>query len=134
MPGYDEIDWLCSPPDDLQIDFVIGHGAVLGRQAQLIRKQRQCKWVQSVHTDPEKLGMFKDYSEAISKAEKKHRDEVDLCVMADCVVAVGPKLAEAYRSYLRFCGKDQNVFVFTPDIFSEFLSAVQSKTETSLES
>ena len=126
MPGYDEIDWLCSPPDDLQIDFVIGHGAVLGRQAQLIRKHRQCKWVQFVHTDPEELGMFKDYSEAISKAEKKHRDEVDLCEMADCVVAVGPKLAEAYRSYLRFCGKDQNVFVFTPGIFSEFLSAVQS--------
>ena len=129
MPGYDEIDWLCSPPDDLQIDFVIGHGAVLGRQAQLIRKHRQCKWIQFVHTDPEELGMFKDYSEAIPKAEKKHRDEVDLCVMADCVVAVGPKLAEAYRSYLRFCGKDQNVVVFTPGIFSEFLSAVQSKND-----
>ena len=127
MPGFDEIDWLCSPPDDLQIDFVIGHGAVLGRQAQLIRRNRQCKWIQFVHTDPEELGMFKDYSEAIPKAEKKHRDEVDLCVMADCVVAVGPKLAEVYRSYLRFCGKDQNVFVFTPGIFSEFLSAVQSK-------
>ena len=76
---------------------------MFGRQAQLIRRNRQCKWIQFVHTDPEELGTFKDYSEAISKAEKKHRDEVDLCVMADCVVAVGPKLAEVYRSYLRFC-------------------------------
>ena len=129
MPGYDEIDWLCSPPDDLQIDFVIGHGAVLGRQAQLIRKHRQCKWVQFVHTDPEELGMFKDYPDPISRAEKKHRDEVDLCVMADCVVAVGPKLADAYSHYLRYSKKDQNLLVFTPGIFSEFDNAVQSKRE-----
>ena len=49
--------------------------------------------------------------------------------MADCVVAVGPELAEAYRFYPRFWGKDQNVFVFTPGIFSEFLTAVQSNPD-----
>ena len=129
MPGYDEIDWLCSPPDELQMDFVVGHGVVLGRQAQLIRRGRQCKWIQFVHTDPEELGMFKEYPDAISKGEKKHRDEVDLCVAADFVVAVGPKLAEAYQSYLRFCEKDQNVFVFTPGIFSEFSDVTQSKQD-----
>ena len=127
MPGYDEIDWLCSPPDDLQIDFVIGHGVVLGRQAQLIRRSRPCKWIQFVHIDPEELGMFKGYSGAISKGTKKHRDEVDLCEVADSVVAVGPKLAEAFRSYLTFCKKD--VFVFTPGIFSKFSSVVQSKQD-----
>ena len=127
-PGFDdETHWLCFPPKDLQIDIVIGHGVVLGRQAQFIRESRQCKWIQFVHTDPEELGMFKDYQEAISKGEKKHEDEVELCVAADFVVAVGPKLEEAYRSYLR--GKDQNVFVLTPGIFSEFSNVLQSKQD-----
>ena len=128
-PGFDEIQWLSFPPDDLQIDFIIGHGAELGCQAQIIKHQRQCKWIQFVHTDPEELGMFKDDPNAISKAEKKHQDEVELCVMADCVVAVGPKMAEAYSAYLRSCGKDQDIFVLTPGIFSEFADVVQSKQD-----
>ena len=129
-PGvHDEIKLLCFPPKDLQIDCVIGHGVVLGHPAQFIQEKCNCKWVQFVHTDPEELGMFKNYSDAISKGEKKHRDEVALCELADCVVAVGPKLADAYRSYLRFCEKDQNMLVFTPGIFGEFDNAVQSKQE-----
>ena len=129
-PGFDdETQWLSFPPNDLQIDFVIGHGVVLGRHAQFIRESRQCKWIQFVHTNPEELGMFKDYPAALSKGEKKHRDEVDLCVMADFVVAVGPKLAEAYQYYLRFCEKDQKVFVFTPGIFSELLNVPQSQRD-----
>ena len=124
--GFDnETDWLCFPPHNLYFDFVIGHGVVLGRQAQIIRENHQCKWIQFVHTDPEELGMFKDYSGAIPRGEKKRRDEVELCVKADFVVAVGPKLAEAYQSCLRYCGKDQDVFVFTPGIFSEFLDVAQ---------
>ena len=130
-PGYDENEWLSFPPKDLQIHFVIGHGVVLGRQAQIISESRECKWIQFVHTDPEELGMFKDYPDALSKGEKKHRDEVDLCAMADFVVAVGPKLAEAYRSYLRSFEKDQKVFVLTPGIFGEFLDVPQSKQDGS---
>ena len=128
-PGFDKMLWLCYPPKDLEIDFVIGHGVVLGRQAQIIRDNRSCKWVQFVHTDPEELGMFKDYADAVSKGEEKHQTEVKLCEMADFVVAVGPKLAEAYRSYLRYCEKDQDVFELTPGIFSEFSNVVQSKNE-----
>ena len=129
-PGFDdETKLLCFPPKELQIDCVIGHGVVLGHPAQIIQERRDCKWIQFVHTDPEELGMFKDYPDAISKAEKKHRDEVDLCVMADCVVAVGPKLADAYNHYLRHSEKDQNLLVFTPGIFSEFDNAMQSKRE-----
>ena len=127
--GFDEHQWLCFPPVDLQMDFVVGHGVVLGRQAQIIRENRQCKWIQCVHSDPEELGMIQDNPDAISMGEKKHRDEVELCVMADFVVALGPKLAEAYRSYLRFCEKDQKVFVLTPGIFSEFLNAPQSQQD-----
>ena len=130
--GLSELQWLCHPPKWLQIDFVIGHGVVLGSQAQIIRKNSTCKWIQFVHTDPEELGMFKDYPDAVSKGEEKHKDEVKLCEMADVVVAVGPKLAEACRSYLRYCGKDQDVFELTPGVFSEFSKVVQSDTEGSI--
>ncbi|KAL9978806.1 hypothetical protein ACROYT_G016370 [Oculina patagonica] len=123
--AFDEKDWLCFPPEDLQIDIVIGHGVVLGRPAQIIRESRRCKWIQFVHTDPEELGMFKGYSEPIAKGEQKHKKEVELCIMADSVVAVGPKLGEAYRSYLRK-KKDQKVFVLTPGIFNEFSSVEQA--------
>ena len=61
-PGVDEeTHWLNFPPNDLQMDFVIRHGVVLGRQAQIIRESRQCKWIQFAYTDPEELGTFKDY-------------------------------------------------------------------------
>ena len=125
-PGLDEKNWLCFPPDDLQIDVVIGHGVVLGSQAQIIQENRKCKWIQFVHTDPEELGMFKDYPDRIEKGERKHQTEVELCAMADFVVAVGPKLAEAYRSYLRSHDKDQRVFVLTPGIFDEFSDVKQA--------
>ena len=130
--GVSELQGLCHPPKRLQIDFLIGHGVVLGSQAQIIRKNGTCKWIQFVHTDPEELGMFKDYPDAVSKGEEKHKDEVKLCEMADVVVAVGPKLAEACRSYLRYCGKDQDVFELTPGVFSEFSKVVQSDTEGSI--
>ena len=125
--GVDELQWLCHPPKDLEIDFVIGHGVVLGCQAQIIRKNDTCKWIQFVHTDPEELGMFKDYPHAVSKGEEKHQTEVKLCEMADFVVTVGPKLAEEYRSHLQYCKKD--IFEFTPGIFSEFSDVVQRKDE-----
>ncbi|XP_015761974.1 PREDICTED: uncharacterized protein LOC107341068 [Acropora digitifera] len=39
---------------------------------------RECKWIQVVHTDPEELGMFKNYADSIAKGEKKHQAEVGL--------------------------------------------------------
>ncbi|XP_044166448.1 protein NLRC3-like [Acropora millepora] len=130
LVGYhEELDWLGFPPENLQIDVVVGHGVKLGRQAQVIRKSHKCKWVQVVHTDPEKLGMYKCYDNPISKGEQKHRAEVELCQMADLVVAVGPKLAEAFRKYLRWCKKDQDVFEFTPGVFADFADAEQALDE-----
>ena len=122
----DEPPWLCCPPKDLPIDFVIGHGVELGCQAQIIQENHKCKWVQFVHTDPEEEGMFKG---AFLKGEKEQQDQVDLCVKANLVVTVGPKLAEVYRSYLRFCEKDQNIFVLTPGIFSDLSNTAQSKRD-----
>ena len=128
-PGMDELAWLNFPPKDLEIDIVVGHGVKLGHQAQVIRESHQCKWVQVVHTAPEELGMYKTYSNPVSVNEKKHETEVTLCVMADFVVTVGPKLTEAFRTYLRPSGKDQMVFEFTPGILSEFSGVKQVDDE-----
>ena len=128
-PGYEELEWLSFPPKRLKMDVVVGHGLKLGKQAQVIRNSHKCKWVQVVHTDPEKLGVFKCYENPISKGEQKHSVEVELCQMADLVVGVGPKLAEAFRKYLRWCRKDQNVFEFTPGVFADFARVKQALDE-----
>ena len=129
LPGYDQLDWLSFPPDDLQIDVIVGHGVKLGHQAQVIRNSHKCKWIQVVHTDPEELGMYKSYQNPISTGEKKHKTEVELCENADFVVGVGPKLSEAFCSYLRWCQKDQNIFDFTPSVFDEFLNIKHATEE-----
>ena len=118
--GYDPLDWLNFPPTDLSIDVIVGHGKKLGRQVQGIRNFAQfknCKWVQVVHTAPEDLGKFKDYSNPTSKGERKHRVEVDLCKRADLVMPVGPRLTELYSSYLQRYKKEMDVFSFTPGLF-----------------
>ena len=127
LPGFEELEWLSFPPEDLQIDIVVGHGIKLGHQAQVIRRFKNCQWVQMVHTDPEELGMFKTYDKPISKGEKKHKTEVKLCEMADLVVGVGPKLSKAFRSYL--VGFQGCVHDFTPGVFDEFVSVTQSPDE-----
>ena len=128
-PGFDQLDLLCFPPKDLQIDVIFGNGVKLGKQAQVIKDLKDCKWVQVVHTDPEENGMFKNYSNPISKGEEKHKTEVELCEMADLVVGVGPKLSEAFRSYLRGCQNDDNVVDLTPGVFEAFETVRQVPSE-----
>ena len=126
-PGYaDPLDWLSAPPRDLDIDIVLGHGAKLGKQAQFIREWHQCKWIQVVHTAPEELGMYKNYPMAISKGEDKSTTEVELCKLADAVVAVGPKLTKAYSSYLRSSEEHQDIIQLTPSTFREFSDIKQA--------
>ena len=127
--GVDPDLWLSSLPAYHAVDCVIGHGVQLGRQVQFIKHQRNCKWLQVVHTDPEELGMFKNDADAVSKGEEKHKLEVKLCELSDQVVAVGPKLAEAFSGYLRPFQKDQNVLNLTPGIFSEFAHVKQASEE-----
>ena len=127
LPAFsDPLDWLSFPPDDLDIQVVIGHGAKLGRQAQIIRKSHRCKWVQVVHTEPEELAMHKNYPSAIAKGEGKNRAEVDLCQIADLVVAVGPKLKEAIACKLRSSHRD--IFQLIPGSFAE-LSDIEHGAE-----
>ena len=134
VPGMEQLNWLCFPPDDLQIDIIVGHGAELGSPAYAIKRTKRCKWVQVVHTDPAELGMFQNNSNPILKGEEKHKTEVELCEMADHVLGVGGKLSEAFRSYLRGCSKDDNVFAFTPGLFEEFGAVKQVPSERQLRS
>ena len=129
LTGFEQLDWLCFPPEDLQIDIVVGRGVKLGKQAQVFNNSRKCKWVQMVHTDPEELWMFKSNSNLTSKGEKRDKTEVELCELADHVVGIGPKLSEAFRSYLRGCQKDDHVLNFTPGVFEEFEAVKQVPSE-----
>ena len=131
--AYDRLDWLISPPKDHVMDIVVGHGVKLGRQVQFIRDFAQfanCKWVQVVHTAPEDLSRYKCYSDPISKGETKHELEVELCKRADLVVPVGPRLKEAYSSYLQRCKKaDQDVLSITPGLFQREFGDLVAKQD-----
>ena len=119
-PGYNELDWLSFPPENLKIDVVVGHGVKLGRQAQVIRNFHQCKWVQVVHPDPEVRGMFRCFESPFSGGKEMLSIEIELCQVADFVVGIGAKLTKAFRKHLGFRKKHQNVFEFTPGIFEDF--------------
>ena len=126
MTSVDPVDWLINVPQHHGMDCVIGHGIHLGRQIPLIKGQHHhCKWIQVVHTAPEELGMYK----SISDGEQMQQTEIELCEKADQVVAVGPKLADAYKRYLRSGKKQQDVLDLTPSIFTEFLEVKQATEE-----
>ena len=129
-PGYaDPLDRLSVPPRDLDIDIVLGNGAKLGKQAQLIRKWRQCKWIQVVHTVPDELVMHKNYPNAISKDEEKNLTEVALRKSADAVLAVGQKLADALSTQLCSCKSEDDILQLTPGTFREFSDVKQAPKE-----
>ena len=127
-PTFDPLDLLSFPPKDLDIQVVIGHGAKLGRQAQIIREYHCCKWMQVVHTEPEELAMHKNYANAIAKGEGKNRAEVELCQIADLYMAVGPKLKDALSSKLRSSHRD--VFQLIPGSFAEFSKTQHAKQDS----
>ena len=126
----DPLDWLSFPPKDLVIDFVLGHGAKLGKQAQVIRKSHNCKWIQVVHTAPEELAMHKNYPSAIAKGQEKNLTEVALCKLADAVLAVGPKLTDAISTQLRSCKSQEDILQLTPGTFREFYDVKQAEKES----
>ena len=127
-PGLEPVLCLSSPPINHKMDCVIGHGVHLGRLIPLIKKNpnySHCKWIQVVHSAIEEDGMYKN----ISEGEKMQETEIQLCKMADQVITIGPKLAEAYKRYLRPVKQEENVFDLTPSVFSEFLKVEQATEE-----
>ena len=129
MAGVDPFDWLINVPEDHVMDCVIGHGVHLGRQIPLIQQSRQCKWIQIVHNAPAELAMYRSSTGAIPRGEQMQQTEIDLCELADQVVAVGPKLADTYRRFLRSSEKHQDVIDLTPSIFTEFSDVKQATEE-----
>ena len=130
--AFDRLVWLSSPPKDHVMDIIVGHGVNLGRQVQFIQDSAQfpnCKWVQVVHTAPEDLSRYKCYSDPISKGETKHESEVELCKLADLVVPVGPRLKEAYSSYLQRCKTDEDVLSITPGLFQREFGDLVAKQD-----
>ena len=130
--AFDRLVWLSSPPKDHVMDIIVGHGVNLGRQVQFIQDSAQfpnCKWVQVVHTAPEDLSRYKCYSDPISKGETKHESEVELCKLADLVVPVGPRLKEAYSSYLQRCKTDVDVLSITPGLFQREFGDLVAKQD-----
>ena len=128
IPGMEPLFWLLSPPINHIIDCVIGEGVHLGRAIAFIKRNpsySHCKWVQVVSSAPEEDGMYKN----ISEEEKKQETEIQLCKMADQVITIGPKLAEAYKCYLCPVKQEEKVFDLTPSIFSEFLAVKQATEE-----
>ena len=128
VPGVDPVLWLSSPPRNHTMDCVISYGVHLGQLIPLIKKNpnySHCKWIQVVYSDPKEVGMYKN----ISEGGKMLITEIALCRMADQVIAIGPKVREAYMRHLFSVKQEVDVFELTPSILSEVLEVEQATEE-----
>lgn len=129
VPAVDNsADLLAYPPDSLDIDVLIIHsfGRKLGRQAQVIKEIKKCKWVHVLHTVSEELVKI---PENAKEHQSEHETQVALCQKADLVIAIGPKVADAYRSALYPYGQDKKVIDLTPGLFHNFIGVRPSEQE-----
>ena len=127
VPGSSD-PFLCLhqlPPELPRPDIVVGHGRKFGTAAHLIHEQcKSCKWVHFVHVDCLELAKHKKDPKAMSENNRKDLSEVQCCKEADLVVAVGPHLAEKYKSALVRAKSEVEMFI--PGISEEFLDLPQS--------
>ena len=116
--GYSDKDLLAFPPEDLDIDVLIiySYGIDLGRQAQIIKETKKCKWAHVVHTISEELAKYRKKD----LHDSEHDVQLQLCECADIIIGIGPKVAEAYNNYLAFSGK--RVFNLTPEIVHDLIN------------
>ena len=132
LAGFsDPLDWLSFPPRDLVIDFVLGHGVKLGKQAQVIRNSHNCKWIQVVQIASVELSMFRTYPSAISRTYPSGISvtEVELYKLADVAVAVGAELSSTFSAqFLSY--NSQDILLLTPGIFPEFTDIKQALQES----
>ena len=102
------IDWLINLPQGHVMDCVLAYGATDGREVPyIIKKQHNCKWIQVVLEEPGRN--ITDLSEG----EKWQQAEVEICEIADQILAIGPKLADAYQHYFHSRNIDQSVLIYT---------------------
>ncbi|KAL9989483.1 hypothetical protein ACROYT_G004041 [Oculina patagonica] len=125
--GWDKAvnDLLAYPPDSLDIDILMIHsyGRDVGKQAQIIKETKKCKWLHVLHTVSEELAKF------AAEHESEHEMQLVLCQQADIVIAIGPKVAEAYRAALHSSGKQKDVIDLTPGIFHNFVGVRPSQVD-----
>ena len=132
--GYSEEELIAHPPDNLDIDIVIIHsyGRNLGKQAQDIKEKKNCKWVHVVHTISEELANYMQKVSSNDAANPEwlsdHELQLALCEEADIIIAIGPKVADAYKRALSHCGKHKDVITMTPGIIHD-LAGVQTVCE-----
>ncbi|XP_022778450.1 uncharacterized protein LOC111320012 [Stylophora pistillata] len=118
--GFSAEERLSFPPENLEIDILIIHSYGLheGKHAQNIKDAKKCKWLHIIHTNSEELAKFMDIPMK-DEQKKEYELQLTLCNMADAVIAVGPKVADAFRSALRYGGKSKDVINLTPGIIYE---------------
>ena len=106
--AFSSSELLSFPPDSLEIDILLihAHGQDLGRQAQIIKEGKKCKWVQVVHTDSH----WEELCEGQPRLQK-------LCEKADFIITVGPKVADRCKRALR--SSEKHVFELTPGVFED---------------
>ena len=120
--GFSENELLAQPLDNLDIDILImdSYGRDLGKQAQDIKIKKHCKLAQVVHTISKGL---EKYNPGTADPEQLTEREIQLalCERADVLIAIGPKVADAYISALQFCGQHKDVITLTPGIIPDLV-------------
>ena len=126
LDGFSSMELLSFPPDDLEIDVLIMHSYGLheGKHAQVIRVVKKCKWFHIVRTIGEE---FAKHMDGKYQHESEHLLELKLSLKADCVIAIGPKVADIFRSELCHAGKSNDVIDLTPGIMKELVDVQASQ-------
>ena len=116
--AFSDSELLSHPPDGLEIDIFLIHAyeSGFGKQGQVVRKHKKCKWVQVVHMISEEILPFLERPE---EYKDEHKLKIGLCEKADLIVAIGPKVAEAYRRALSASRSDKKLIEFVPGIIEE---------------
>ena len=124
--GFSAEELLSFPPDSLDIDIFIIHsyGRDIGKQAQVVKESRKCKWLHVLHTVSEELAKYMD-KETVgplsSVKDSEHKVQLALCQEADIIIAIGPKVADAFICELCHCGKHSDVIELTPSVIQELI-------------
>ena len=124
--GFSANELLSFPPDSLDIDIFIIHsyGRDLGKQAQVVKESKNCKWLHVLHTVSEELEKYMNKERPgppSSETDSEHKVQLALCQEADIVIAIGPKVADAFKCELRHCGKHMDVIDLTPCVIQELI-------------
>lgn len=124
--GFSAEELLSFPPDSLDIDIFIIHsyGHDIGKQAQVVKESKNCKWLHVLHTISEELAKYMDKETVGPFSNVKdceHKVQLALCQEADIIIAIGPKVADAFKCELHYCEKHRDVIDLTPSVIQDLI-------------